>query len=125
MKRDPRITGLVVRGYLKLALFVGIIIAGVVPVVLFPGVRGIQVALILTGTAGVVIALLRQFAVRPRWPFTVAFVAWSAAQIALAFFVNPGSAIGDAVKQILLLCSVVLMLVVIPKLILKQRASGK
>jgi hypothetical protein len=125
VKHDPRICQAVLRGYLNLALFLGIIAVGLVPIVFHPGARGIRIALIALGTLGLVTAVGRRLAGQGSWAFTLAFGTWSAAQIALAFFVSPGNDSGDAVKQLLILFSLSLMFIVIPKIIVNQRNRMK
>lgn len=124
-KRDPHIRRLVLRGYLNLALFLGIIAVALIPIVLHPGARGIRIVLMIVGSVGILIAVGRRLAGQGSTAFTVAFVVFSAAQIALAFFVSPGSESGDTVKQLLILFSLSLMFVIIPKIVVSQRTRIK
>ena len=123
MKRDPEIRRLVRRGYLNLALFLAVIMIGLAPTVLFPGLRGISIALIVCGTAGIG-GSVRQLLCR-RWSRLVSGTvgAWSVATLTIGLLLITGRSPANVGVQVLLVFSLGIICVALPTII--QRGQSK
>ena len=52
MKRDVHTRSLILRGYLNLALYFAVLIILLLPTAIYPGARGIRIALLVCGICG-------------------------------------------------------------------------
>jgi hypothetical protein len=123
VKRDPQIRRLVWRGYLKLALFLAIIVIGLSPAVFFPGLRGVSIAFIACGTAGIAISVRGRVTRRWSWIASGLFGAWGLATVTIGLLLATGTSPAHVVVQAPLVLSLGIMSVALPRIIGRERTK--
>ena len=121
MSRDPNIRTLVMKGYAKLAYMLAGIVLLLVPIILHPGLQGVRVTQALCGAVGVGLALWT--GLRGEWTraYSLTVLAFSLATIALAYVVTDQSAVGQALKQVLIVLIVAAILIALPRISMYKR----
>ncbi|HEY0381401.1 MAG TPA: hypothetical protein VGC72_04320 [Candidatus Elarobacter sp.] len=122
MKRDAHTRSLIIRGYLNLALYFGTVVVLLLPTLIYPGARGIRIALIVCGVGGVALVIGERL-LRHRWTwlFGGGCLAWSIASIAIAFLLPRSDAAGIAMMQLLIVFSLALLFIGLPWIVERRR----
>jgi hypothetical protein len=109
------------KGYAKLAYMLAGIVLLLVPIILHPGLQGVRVTQALCGAVGVGLALWT--GLRGEWTraYSLTVLAFSLATIALAYVVTDQSAVGQALKQVLIVLIVAAILIALPRISMYKR----
>ncbi len=126
MKHNPQIRSMVLRGYVNLAFYIGIVLVFVLPIIFHPGVRGIKIALIACGAIGIGLAIGERI-VRHQWSrlFVIGLIAWCMAQLGIAYFLPPSNVFAQTMIQLLILFALALPLFGIPWILKRQGTHPK
>ncbi|MEA2718588.1 MAG: hypothetical protein QOJ39_452 [Candidatus Eremiobacteraeota bacterium] len=121
MNRDPKIRALVIRGYTKLAyILVGLVLLAL-PIILRPGLEGVRITQALCGVIGVGLAVWT--GLKGEWTrtFSLTVLFFSLATLALAYVVTDQSAVGQVLKQVLIVSIVAAILIALPRIPMYKR----
>jgi hypothetical protein len=122
VKRDVHTRSLILRGYLNLALYFAVLIVLLLPTAIYPGARGIRIALLVCGICGAALVLgERLFRHKWTWLFSGGCLAWSVASFGIALLLPRSDATGLVAMQLLIVFSLALVFIGVPWIVERRR----
>jgi hypothetical protein len=113
---------LILRGYLNLALYFAVVLILLLPTLIYPGARGIRIALLLCSMSGLALVIAERV-FRRQWTslFAGGCIAWCLASLGIALLLPRSDTPGVAVMQLLIVFSTALLFIGLPWIVERRR----